>query len=120
MAVSILELSKIVMCESWFDYERLKYREKAKLCYMDTDDFIKTDYIYKDIAEEVETRFDIWTDHYHKEKIKKVIGLMKDELGWIIIAKLVRLRAKSYSYLLDDGSEDKKSKCTKKYVIKKT
>ena len=81
---------------------------------------VKTDYIYKDIAEEVETRFDIWTDHYHKEKIKKVIGLMKDELGWIIIAKLVRLRAKSYSYLLDDGSEDKKSKCTKKYVIKKT
>ena len=40
LAVSILELSKIVMCESWFDYERLKYREKAKLCYMDTDDFI--------------------------------------------------------------------------------
>ena len=32
LAVSILELSKIVMCESWFDYERLKYREKAKLC----------------------------------------------------------------------------------------
>ena len=74
---------------------------------------VKTDYIYKDIAEEVETRFDIWTDHYHKEKIKKVIGLMKDELGWIIIAKLVRLRAKSYSYLLDDGSKIKNQNAQK-------
>ena len=40
MAVSILELSKIVICESWYDYGRLKYSEKAKLCYMDRDDFI--------------------------------------------------------------------------------
>ena len=42
-------------------YVKLKYGEKAKLCYMDTDSFIlyiKTDYIYKDIAEDVETRFE--------------------------------------------------------------
>ena len=62
LRLSILELSKILMHEFWYDYVKLKYGEKVRLCYMDTDDFIvyiKTDDIYKDIAEDVETRFDI-------------------------------------------------------------
>ena len=76
------------MYEFWYDYVKPKYGEKVKLCYMDTDSFIvyiKTDDIYKDIAEDVETRFD--TSNYEldrplpKGKNKKVIGLMKDELG---------------------------------------
>ena len=40
LGVSILEISKIVMYEFWCDYLKPKYREKAKLCYMDTDSFI--------------------------------------------------------------------------------
>ena len=43
------------------DYVKPKYTEKAKLCYMDTDSlivYVKTDDIYKDIAEDVQTRFD--------------------------------------------------------------
>ena len=43
---------------------------------------------------------------------------MKDELGGRIMTKFVGLRAKTYSYLIDDGSEDKKAKGTKKRVIK--
>ena len=61
LGLSILELSKILMYEFWHDNVKRKYVKKAKLCYMDTDSFIvyiKTDDIYKDIAEEVETRFD--------------------------------------------------------------
>ena len=90
---------------------------------MDTDSFIvyiETGDIYKDIAD-VETRFDTW--HYEldrplpKGKNKKVIGLMKDELVGKIMKKLVRLRAKTYSYLKDDGSKDKRAKGTKKCVI---
>ena len=49
------------MYEFWYDYVKLKYGEKVKLCCMDTDSFIvyiKTDDIYKDIAEDVENRFD--------------------------------------------------------------
>ena len=98
---------------------------------MDTDSFIvyiKTDDVCKDIAEDVETRFD--TSNYELEfnsidrplpkgKNKKVIGLMKDELGGKIMTKFVGLRAKTYSYLIDDGSEDKKAKGTKKCVIKR-
>ena len=94
------------MYEFWYDYVKPKYGEKAKLCYMDTDRFIvyiKTYYIYKGIAEDIETRFD--TSNYEldrkslpKEKKKKVIALMKDELGGKIMRKFFGLREKTYSY----------------------
>ena len=51
--------------------------------------------------------------HWLKTKIKKVIGLMKDELGRKIIKNLFGLREKTYSYLIDDGSKDKKPQGTK-------
>ena len=93
---------------------------------MDTDSFIvyiKTDDIYKDIAKDVEKRFD--TSNYELErpllkgKNKKVIGLMKDELGGRITQEFVGLRSKTYCYLIDNVSEDKKAKVTKKCVIKR-
>ena len=66
------------MFEFCYDCVKRKYGERAKLCYMDTDSFIvyiKTDDIYKDIAEDVETRFDTWNYELDrplpKEKIKK-------------------------------------------------
>ena len=61
LGLSILELSKVLMYEFSYDYIKPEYVEKAKLCYMNTGSFIvyiKTDDIYKDIAEDVETRFD--------------------------------------------------------------
>ena len=97
---SILELSKMLMHEFWYNYVKPKYGEKGKLCDIDADSFIvqiKTEEIYKYIAEDVETRFD--TSNYElgkplpKGKSKKVIGLMKGELGGEILAKL-RLRDK--------------------------
>ena len=48
-----------------------------------------------------------------------MIGLMKDELGGKIMTEFVALRPKPYSYLTDDGKEDKKAKRTKKCVIKR-
>ena len=48
--------------------------------------------------------------------MKKVIGLMEDELGRKIMTKFVRLRAKTYSYLIDDGSEDRKKEKAQKSV----
>ena len=59
--LSILDLNKTVMYECWFDYKKPKYHEKARLLYMDTNSFIvyvKADDIYKDITENVETKFD--------------------------------------------------------------
>ena len=54
-----------------------------------------------------------------KWKNGKVIGLMKDKLGGKIMTKFVGLRAKTYSYLKDDDSEDKKAKGIKKVCHKK-
>ena len=93
---------------------------------MDTDSFImhiKTEDFCKDIANDVEKRFD--TSNYEVNrplptgKNKKVIGLMKDELGEKIMTEFVALRPKTYSYLTDDFEEDKKAKGTKKCVIRR-
>ena len=68
LELSILESSKILMNEFWYDYAKPKYSKKAKLCYMDPDNlivYIKTDDIYKDIAGDVETRFE--TSNYELE-----------------------------------------------------
>ena len=68
LGLSILELSKILMYEFWYDYVKPKYGERVKLCYMNTDNFIaslKTEDSYKDIAEDVETRID--TANYELE-----------------------------------------------------
>ena len=54
-----------------------------------------------------------------KGKNTKVIGLMKYELDVKIMTEYVKLRAKNYSYFIDDGSEDKRAKGTKNRVIKR-
>ena len=93
---------------------------------MDTDSFImniKTEDFYKDISNDVENIFD--TSNYDVNrplptgKNKKVIDLMKDELGGKIITEFITLRPKPYSYLTGDCKEDKKAKGTKKCAIKR-
>ena len=125
LGLSILDISKISKYEFWYDYMKRKYGDRVKLCYMDTDSFamnIKTNDFYKDIANDVEKRFDTLNYECNRPlpigKNKKVIGLMKDELGGKIITEFVTLRSKTYSYSTDDGKEDKKAKGTKKCVIK--
>ena len=101
LGLSILEISKTLMYEFWYDYMKPKYGDNVKLYYMDTDSFImhiKTEDFYKDIANDVEERFD--TSNYEVNGIafnrplptgknKKVIGLMKDELGGKIMTEFV-------------------------------
>ena len=122
LGLSILDISNILM----YDYMKPKHNGNVKLYYMDTDSFvmnIKTKDFYKDISSDVDKIF--YTSNYEVNrplptgKNKKVIGLMKDELGGKIITEFVTLRPKTYSYLTDDGKEDKKTKGTKKCVIKR-
>ena len=128
LGMSILDISKTLMYEFWYDYIKPKYQDRAKLCYMDTDSLIihiKIDNFYKEIANDVEKQFD--TSNYDDNdkrplpvgKNKKVIGLFEHELGGKIIKEFVVLREKTYSYLTDDDSEDEKAKGTKKCVIKR-
>ena len=97
-------------------------------CYTDTNSFvinIKTEDFYKDIANEVEKWFD--TSNYDKNDKKplavginkKVIGKFKDELGGKIMTEFCAPRAKAYAYKLDDDTEHKKAKGTKKCIIKR-
>ena len=126
LGLSILDISKITMYEFWYDYVKIKYHDKARLCYMDTDSFvvnIKTKDFYKDISQDVNKRFD--NSNYTFDRPlptginKKVIGLMKDELGGDIITEFVALRPKAYSYVTNDFTEMKKAKGTKKCVVNK-
>ena len=87
---AILDISKTLMYEFWYDYIKPKYGDNTRLCYMDTDSFtmhIKTEDFYKDITLDVDRWF--YTSNYDKTlnrplligKNKKVISKFKDELG---------------------------------------
>ena len=106
--MSILDISKILMYEFWYDYINPMYGNRAKLCYTDTDSFIiniKTEYFFEDISNDVEKWFD--TSNFDKNdkrpiltgKNKKVSGFFKDELGGKKITELIALRPKTYAYL---------------------
>ena len=107
LGLSILEISKILIFEFWYDYMKPKYNDNVKLCYTDTDSFImniKTNDFYEDIASDVENRFDTTNYEVNRPlpmgKNDKVIGLMKDELGGKIITEFATLRPKRYSFLM--------------------
>ena len=133
---TILDISKTVMYEFWYDYLKPKYGDNVKLCYTDTDSFIihvKTEDFYKDIANDVNKWFD--TSKYKKgDNIPLPIGInedllgkFKDELKGRIMTELVALRAKTYAHLIDGYDDDdydknkiinKKAKGTKKITFK--
>ena len=132
LGFSIIKIIKTLMYEFWYEYMEPKHAENVKLCYYvsTTDSFImhiKTEDFFKDIPDDVEKRFDTSNYEYNsvefdrplfKGKNKKVIGLMKDELGGKIMKELVALRPNTCSYLMDGDSEAKTAKGTKKCVIK--
>ena len=126
--MSILDISKTLLYEFWYDYIKSKYQDRAKLCYMDTDSFvidIKTEDFDEDVADDIKKWFDTSKDEEDDQtplpigENKKVIGLFKDELGGKVMKELCALRVKIYAYLMDDHSEKKKAKGTKKCVIKR-
>ena len=115
------------MYELHYDYMKWKCDDDSlTLCYMDMDSLIysiETDDFYKDIADDVEKRFD--TSSYNRDRLlplglnKKVIRLMKDELGGGIMTEFVILRPKMYAYKTGN-SESKKYKGIKECIVKKT
>ena len=126
LGMCILDLSKTIMYDFHYNYIKPKYEEKAKLLFTDTDSFmyeIETEDFYKDISKDVWDRFD--TSNYpenHPSGIpiginEKVIGMFKDEAAGKIIKEFVGLRAKLYSFIMEDGEENKKCKGVKKQVV---
>ena len=126
LGMCILDLSKTIMYDFHYQYIKPKYGEKAKLLFTDTDSLmyeIETKDFYKDISEDVKDRFD--TSDYpenHPSGIptginKKVLGMFKDEAAGKIIKEFVGLRAKLYSFIMEDGKENKRCKGVKKQVV---
>ena len=129
LGMSILDLSKIIMFDFHYKYIKPKYGKQAKLLFTDTDSFlyeIQTEDFYKDISGDVKDRFD--TSDYpenHPSGIptginKKVLGMFKDEAAGKVIKEFVGLRAKLYSYKMDEGKENKRCKGIKKAVVEKS
>ena len=126
LGMCILDLSKTIMYDFHYNYIKPKYGAKAKLLFTDTDSFmyeIETEDFYKDISKDVKDRFD--TSDYpenHPSGIptginKKVLGMFKDEAAGKIIKEFVGLRAKLYSFIMEDGKENKRCKGVKKQVV---
>ena len=134
---AVLDLSRTLMFEFWYDYLKPMYGDKIRSCYTDTDSFIihiKIDDFYKDITADVDKWFDTSkcdkNDNRPLEigKNKNVLGKFKNELGGKIMTKFVALRAKTYSFLIDEYTDEdyeknrivnKKAKGTKKCVVKR-
>ena len=128
LGMSILDISKTLMYEFWYDYLRLRYSDKAKSCYMDTHCFVLnifTEDFFEDINNNVGRWFD--TCNYDKNDKsllqigvnKKVIGMVKDILGGKIMKEFCALGAKTHTYLMEDDSEMKKAKGVKRCLVKR-
>ena len=113
LGFAILEINIILMHEFLYNYVRPKYKEESKLCYMDTDNFIiyvKTEGI----------SVDTWD--YELDR-----SLPRGQNSWINErwigsknnADVCSIETKTYSYLIGNGYENKKSKDTEKCLIKK-
>ena len=130
LGMSISDISKTLMDEFWYDYIQPKYGDRAKLCYTDIDSFIVQiipEDFYKDIANDVEKWFDTSNYDENNKRLlpignnKKGSRFFKDKLGGKIVTEFTELRAKTWAYLIDvdDDSEKKNVKGTKKCVIER-
>ena len=118
----VLELSKTLMYNFYYNHVEPKYGSNYQLLYTDTDLLlldIKTEDIYKDMGENLDyyDTSDFPKDHpLHSQINKKVLGKMKDEFRGALISEAVCLRSKMYSILLENGQNTKKAKGTTKAV----
>lgn len=137
--IAILNLSKYLMYDFWYNVLRKKYND-AKLLYTDTDSFmfeIFTEDFYKDLLND-EKFLDEWDlsnyssshpmfegmDKREVQRIimknKKIVGRFKDECAGECIKEYVGLRAKCYSLLLDNQEQKNTGKGVKKQILKRT
>lgn len=126
IGMSILDISKVVMCDFQYNYMRPKYGENVEVVYTDTDSFvyeIRCDDFYVDMKADVHKydTSDFDSDNvYGMPKVnKKIPGLMKDENNGKCMTEFVGLRSKMYSVRVDGRDAMKKAKGVKKYVLNK-
>ena len=125
VGMTVLDLSKHLMYDFYYNQFKKKYDDRCELLYTDTDSLlleIQTEDIYDDMYENIEwyDTSDFPKDHFlFNEKNKKVLGKMKSETADRPIKEYVGLRPKMYCINVCGKNEIKKAKGVKKYVVKK-
>ena len=125
VGMSILDLSKHLMYDFYYNQIKARYGDRCQLLYTDTDSLlleIQTEDVYKDIAEDQDLydTSDYSKKHFlHSTANKKVLGKMKDECAGRPIAEYVGLRPKMYSILEACGKNLKKAKGVEENVVQK-
>lgn len=127
IGMSILDISKVLMYDFYYNHLKFVYGEDVELVYSDTDSFIleiNTQCFYTDMKNHLH-KYDTsdYTDgnvYDIPRKNKKIPGLFKDELNGIIMTEFVGLRSKMYSVRAGGIEKMKKAKGVKRYVLKKT
>ena len=125
VGMSVLDLSKHLMYDFYYNELKKQYGEHCQLLYTDTDSLlleIQTENVYEDMGASVHLydTSDYPKDHpQYSAANKKVVGKMKDECAGRLIAEYVGLRPKMYSILEADGRNIKKAKGVKKNVVRK-
>ena len=123
--MSILDLSKHLMYDFYYNELKKQYGDRCEVLYTDTDSLllnIQTEDVYQDMAQNIDwyDTSDFPQDHpLYSSVNKKVLGKMKDECAGTPIAEYIGLRPKMYSIKMSNDSEIKKAKGVKKYVVKK-
>ena len=124
VGMSILDLSKCLMYDFYYNELKRQYGDRCDLLYTDTDSLlldIQTDDVYQDISQNMhlyDTSDFPEGSPFRRQANKKVLGKMKDECAGTPIAEYVGLRPKMYSIRKANDSEIKKAKGVKKYVVK--
>ena len=124
VGMCILDLSKTLTYDFHYNYVKSRYNNKAKLLFTDTDSLcyeIETQDIYEELWQD-RNLFDN-SDYPKDSKFfdsinKKVISKFKDEAADMPIVEFIGLRSKMYSYVKDNGKNEKTAKAVRKYVIK--
>ena len=120
VGMSVLDLSKTLMYDFYYNKLKMQYGENVELIYTDTDSLlleIKTDNFYEDMRKNIHEydTSDYPLSHYlHDKKNKKVLGKMKDECAGGVIKEVICLRPKMYSIVGETRKITKKAKGVKK------
>jgi hypothetical protein len=127
LGAAILDLSKIVMYEFWYNYVKPTWGSKVRLVMTDTDSLfvhIETEDVDADLFKRGDHLEYFDHSNYNEDRPmyfhdnKMELGFMKNETGGKEISDACAIRAKMYAYRMCNGSEEKKAKGVRGYVVK--
>lgn len=126
VGMCILDLSNTLLYDFHYNYVKTKYNYKAKQLFTDTDPLtyeIQTEYVYADFYQDKHL-FDnsdySFESQFYNQANENVIGKFKDEAGGKVITEFIGLKSKMYSYIKDDGCNNKTAKGVKKNIIERS